>query len=169
MNGVERRSELVNLLMKTEEPISGTTLAKMMHVSRQVIVQDIAILRAENLDIISTTKGYVISKKKESIQRVFTVKHTTSQMQDELNLIVDCGGYIHDVIVEHPVYGKISADLKISSRQDVNEFMDRVRNSKTVPLKELTKDVHRHTVSAQSEAVLDIIEGRLRKENFLIE
>jgi len=169
MNGRERRECIIKMLNTADEAISGTALAKELKVSRQIIVQDIALLRAEDMEIMSTTKGYLIAKKYEKARRTFAVKHTTRQMEEELNLIVDCGGFILDVIVEHPVYGKISANLSIGSRQEVSAFIDRVNNSETVPLKELTKDVHRHTVEAQSEEVLNIIEEKLRQQGFLID
>ena len=46
--GEERREHIIQLLTQTKKPISGTELARQMKVSRQVIVQDIALLRASN-------------------------------------------------------------------------------------------------------------------------
>lgn len=169
MEGNERREKIIEILNTTKEPISGTALAKKLGVSRQVIVQDIALLRAVNKNILSTTKGYLLYyQEKEKVNRCFLVKHTTDQIEDELCTIVDNGGKILDVIVAHEIYGEIAADLIISTRQDVYDFVEKVKSKKTVPLKELTDGVHLHTVEADSEEVLDRIEEALKNKNYLI-
>lgn len=171
MDGEERRSRIVELLNTEREPLSGTALAKRLGVSRQVIVQDIALLRATNKNILSTNKGYIIYGKQDgnlSCKRVFAVKHTDAEMREELYLIVDAGAKVLDVIVEHEVYGQISADLFINSRRDVDEFMERIRSNTIKPLKELTRDIHFHTVEAESEEILDLVEEGLKKKQYLI-
>ena len=60
MEGKDRRERLIALLQQADTPISGTELAKQLGVSRQVIVQDVALLRAENCEILSTNKGYLL-------------------------------------------------------------------------------------------------------------
>lgn len=171
MDGEERRSRIVELLNTEREPLSGTALAKRLGVSRQVIVQDIALLRATNKNILSTNKGYIIYGKQDgnlSCKRVFAVKHTDAEMREELYLIVDAGAKVLDVIVEHEVYGQISADLFINSRRDVDEFMERIQSNTAKPLKELTRDIHFHTVEAESEEILDLVEEGLKKKQYLI-
>ena len=118
MNGEERREKLVELLKNTESPLSGTRLSRLLHVSRQVIVNDIALLRAANVDILSTNKGYLLSAPVSST-RVFKVCHATEDFEREMQTIIDAGGKIQDIIIEHPVYGKISAPLEIYSRNDI--------------------------------------------------
>ena len=59
-DGATRRIELMNRLKQENRPLSGAELAKEFGVSRQVIVQDIALLRATNRNILSTNKGYVL-------------------------------------------------------------------------------------------------------------
>lgn len=54
MEGEKRREQLIALLKQADIPVSGTDLAKRLGVSRQVIVQDIALLRAVNKNILST-------------------------------------------------------------------------------------------------------------------
>ena len=113
-DGATRRIELMNRLKQENRPLSGTELAKEFGVSRQVIVQDIALLRATNRNILSTNKGYVLYDPEHGqnlCRRIFAVNHTDAQMQEELYLMVDCGGYVCDVIVEHEIYGQLSADL----------------------------------------------------------
>ena len=126
---MERRKQIVKILEESKEPISGTILAKKLSVSRQIIVQDIALLRAENKNILSTNKGYLISNTSDEnnrIQRVICSCHTKEQIRDELYTIVDMGGRVRKVFVNHDIYGQISADLLIFSRKDADEFVHKV-------------------------------------------
>lgn len=170
MNGEDRRTKIIEILRSREEPVSGAELAKMLHVSRQVIVQDIALLRAVNRNIISTTKGYVLYVKEvQKVNRCFLVKHSDDEIEDELCTIVDNGGKVMDVIVMHDIYGEISTGLIIKNRQEVYDFVEKLKSHKTIPLKDLTGGVHLHTVEADSESVLDSIEKKLREKKYLIE
>ncbi len=170
MEGQERRILLLDILEKSGKPISGSQLAKKLSVSRQVIVQDVALLRAMNKNIISTTKGYLLYfPEQQKANRCFLIKHTTEEIEDELAMIVDLGGKILNVTVTHPIYGEISTDLMISSKQDVTIFVKQIKDNDTVPLKNLSQGVHFHTIEANSEEVLDNIEEGLRKKGYLIE
>lgn len=169
MEGQERRERIIEILKAAKEPISGTELARKLGVSRQVIVQDIALLRAVNKNILSTTKGYMLYyQEKQKVNRCFLVKHTTEQIEEELCTIVDNGGKVLDVIVSHEIYGEISANLIIANRQDVYDFVERVKTKKSVPLKELTDGVHLHTIEADSEETLDKIERALKVKGYLL-
>ncbi len=170
MTGEERRKKIIEILRSSDEPVSGTELAKMLNVSRQVIVQDIALLRAVNRNIFSTTKGYVLYYQEvQKVNRCFLVKHTDDEIEDELCTIVDNGGKVLDVIVMHDIYGEISTGLIIKNRQDVYDFVEQLKKHRTIPLKELTGGVHLHTVEADSEAILDSIERKLREKKYLVE
>lgn len=170
MTGEERRKRIIEILKTSDEPVSGAELAKRLNVSRQVIVQDIALLRAVNRNIISTTKGYVLYyQEMQKVNRCFLVKHTDEQIEDELCIIVDNGGKVMDVIVMHEIYGEISTGLIIKNRQDVYDFTAKLRAHKTVSLKDLTGGVHLHTVEADSEEILDSIEKKLKEKNYLVE
>lgn len=170
MDGNKRRQKLIQIIKDRQKPISGGELSQMLGVSRQVIVQDIALLRASDVDIISTTKGYMLYQTKEpKIQRVFCVNHSTEEIEDELCTIVDNGGKILDVHVIHEIYGQIVTDLIIRNRNDVYDFVQKVKDKKIVPLKELTAGNHHHTIEADSEETLDRIEEALRKKNYLKE
>lgn len=167
---MERRKQIVKILEESKEPISGTVLAKKLSVSRQIIVQDIALLRAENKNILSTNKGYLISNASDEInkiQRVICSYHTKEQIKDELYTIVDLGGKVRKVFVNHDIYGQISADLLIFSRKDVDEFVHKVEQSDMRPLNCLTDGVHYHLIEADSEAILDEIEEELRKKGII--
>lgn len=169
MTGNERREKLIQIIRDRTKPISGGELAKMLGVSRQVIVQDIALLRASDFDIISTTKGYMLYQTEDKkIKRVFMVKHSTKDIEDELCTIVDNGGKILDVHVIHEIYGQIVTELIIRNRSDVYDFVEKVRTKKIVPLKELTAGTHHHTIEADSEETLNRIEEALRRKNYLI-
>ena len=167
MDGETRRSKLVEIIGKSSKPISGAKLAEIFDISRQVIVQDIAILRAANYKILSTNKGYLIQGD-ESISRIIKVRHSDEEIAKELNLIVDLGGKVRDVFVKHKVYGMITVDLNIQSRLDVKELMENIESGKSAPLKTLTLDEHYHTIEADSEEILDLIEAELAAHNLLV-
>ncbi len=171
IEGEQRRAQITALLTGSAEPISGTELARKMHVSRQVIVQDIALLRAGNKNILSTNKGYIIfaaPDEKKAIRRTFKVRHTDEQIRDELNTFVDLGGRVLDVVVEHEIYGQINVDLILHSRADVNAFVTKLKQTGNRPLNELTHGVHFHTIEADREEVLDAIEAELSAKGYLM-
>lgn len=166
MCGEERRREIIRFISENKAPASGTALAGRYHVSRQVIVQDIALLRAEGYEILSTNRGYFLNSPKE-VSRIFYVQHDDSRILEELNLIVDCGGNVQDVFVRHEVYGELKAALAVDSRKKAAAFLDNIQKGKCSPLNSITSGYHYHTVSAESEEVLDSIEEELREHHFL--
>lgn len=168
MTGQDRREGIIGQMQKSEAPLSGTKLASMYHVSRQVIVQDIALIRASGYDIISTNRGYILNTVK-SARRVYKVQHTDEQLEDELCAIVDLGGFVKNVMVNHRVYGRIEVELNVGSRRRAAEFMDDIRKGKSSPLKNITSNYHYHTVTADKEETLDLIEDMLREKGYLVE
>lgn len=168
MTGSDRRQEILKNIKESDRPVSGSKLAKDYDVSRQVIVQDIALLRATGYDIISTNRGYVLEGQ-TCAERVFKVRHTDEQLETELCTIVDLGGQVKNVMVNHKVYGHIEAELGITSRRKVKEFLEDIESGKSTPLKNITSDYHYHTVTADSEETLGLIEDELRKLGFLVE
>ena len=168
MTGSDRRQEILKNIKESDRPVSGSKLAKDYEVSRQVIVQDIALLRASGYDIISTNRGYVLEGQM-CAERVFKVRHTDAQLETELCTIIDLGGQVKNVMVNHKVYGHIEAELGITSRRKVKEFLADIKSGKSTPLKNITSDYHYHTVTADSEETLDLIEDELRKLGFLVE
>ena len=170
MTGEERRTQILQMLKDQTSPLSGTALADAFHVSRQVIVQDIALMRAENHRILSTNRGYLYHRTDRAgllPKRVVSVRHTTEQVLEEFTTILELGGKILDVVVEHELYGQIRVDLMIESQQDAQEFYEKLMQSKDEPLKILTGDCHYHTIAAPSEKLLDLIEQALQKDGFL--
>ena len=168
MNGTQRRQKIVELLMVADEPLSGSALAKKLGVSRQIIVQDMALLRSQGeLEIMSTYQGYIIPKNKTACSRVFKVRHTPEQTESELQEIVDLGGRIEDVFVYHRVYGVVRGELHIRSRKDVAAFISRLREGSSTLLMEVTDAYHYHTVFADDTETLDEIQHRLSELGFL--
>ena len=167
MTGTERRTKIVELIQNSEKPLSGTALAKQCDVSRQVIVQDIALIRASGYDIISTNRGYIIQEPLVR-ERIFKVNHTDEQLEEELYSIIDLGGTVVNVMVNHRVYGHMEEVLRINSRRKVEAFMEDIRSGKSSPLKNITSNYHYHKVAADSEETLDLIEEALRQKHFLV-
>ena len=163
----KRRKELIALLLSSSEPISGGALAEHFGKSRQIIVQDIAILKGQGYDIIPTHYGYVIHGS-PLVEKVFKVKHDTEDTEAELNCIVKNGGTVVDVFVWHKVYGKISATLNIFSEMHVRQFLEGVRTGKSSELMGITGGYHYHTVRADSQEIIDKIEAALKEGGFLV-
>lgn len=168
MSGEERRKEILKYIGKSPVPVSGTKLAEYFHVSRQVIVQDIALLRAEGTEIFSTNRGY-ICKMPSLVSKVYYVHHDDSRIREEMNLIVDNGGRIENVFVHHEVYGELRAELAVDSRKKVEDFIREIKSGKSSPLNTITSGYHYHTVTAESEEILAAIEEELKEKGFLVQ
>lgn len=172
MLGEDRRHELLHILKTKSEPITGTDLAKHANVSRQVIVNDMNLLKARNEPIVATSQGYVYLKredKSEVFERKIVCLHTAEQAEDEMLTIVDCGVTLKNVIIDHPVYGEITASMMLSNRHDVKSFLQRVNDTKANYLSVLTDGTHLHEISASSIELLDRTEQMLREKGYLVE
>lgn len=166
MSGEERREKILKILSAGKNPVAGVALAKELNVSRQVIVQDIALIRANGIDIVSTNRGYLINESMEC-QRVFKVIHSDEEVEEELALMVDHGGKVKDVFVYHKVYGVLKAEMNIKSRVDIKRYMNDIGSGKSNLLKNVTSGYHYHTVIAENEEVLDDIQKELNQRGFL--
>ena len=168
LTGVQRREKILDMIRSSKKPLSGSALGKATGVSRQVVVQDIALLRTEGIPIVATARGYVLYSS-GSVSRLIKVCHTEEQTEEELNLIVDLGGQVEDVMVNHRAYGKISAPLNIKSRRDVQTLKQQLSSGKSTLLMNITSGYHFHRVSAETEEILDEIEAQLKQKGFLAE
>lgn len=168
MTGAERRNDMLSRIKSSAVPVSGKEMAQIYEVSRQVIVQDVALLRAAGNDIISTNRGYILHAVPVA-SRVFKVSHTDEELEEELCSIVDLGGKIVNVMIRHRVYGEMEAELQINSRRKVMEFLEDLKSGKSSPLKNITANYHYHKVEAENEETLDLIEKMLREKRFLVE
>lgn len=169
MSGEQRRAQIIKELTCSSEPVSATRLANRFGVTRQIIVSDIALLRASGKQIRSEHKGYTIDRLKPSdcIRKV-VCRHTKAQVSDEFYAVVDNGGKVLDVEVEHSIYGLISAELNIASRYDADDFVERISVESTAQLSDLTGGVHIHTLSANDEAALERIVNKLSELGILV-
>lgn len=168
MTAKERRSKIKDIILATSKPISATALANLMGVSRQVIVGDVAIMRASGEDIIATARGYLPAADSAGIKRVIACNHSCADTQKELYIMVDAGCTVVDVVVEHPVYGQIAGQLGLASRLDVDQFMDRISDPGAQPLSTLTEGIHLHTVTCPDTRCLDHLLSELSKAGILI-
>ncbi|HBM80934.1 MAG: transcription repressor NadR [Clostridiales bacterium] len=171
MKGKERRQQIIELLNTHGRPVNGTYLSQKLMVSRQVIVQDIAILRAKGTNIIATPRGYIIPDYPESryLKRIIACIHDNEGIEDELNTIISCGGRVIDVMVEHPLYGELRGMLMLFSKNDVDDYINKLRASNGKPLLVLTGGVHLHTIEADSIKKLDMIEDKLREKGYFLD
>ena len=166
MKANERRKAIVNLLLSEQEALSGSALSERFGVSRQIIVQDITVLKGMGYDIISTHNGYIMQKSPLK-ERVLKLHHTTERTEDELSLIVGLGGTVVDVFVWHKVYGKMEAKLNIFSDLHVKQFIEGVRTGKSSELMNITGGYHYHTIRADSKEILDRIENVLKERGYI--
>lgn len=151
MEAASRRQAILNRLRTADRPVSASALAAGLNVSRQIIVGDIALLRAGGAEISATPRGYVLPRATDGITRTIACRHTLAQTGQELDILVDNGCTVLDVIVEHPVYGQLTGQLQISSRYDVEQFLARIRDSDAAPLSMLTGGLHLHTLCCPNE------------------
>ena len=168
MKANQRRSEILSLIGNSQNPVPANLLSEKYSVSRQVIVQDIAILRAQGYGVISTNRGYVLGSG-VGAERVFKCRHTLQELVSESEIIISNGGKVEDITVNHRVYGKISARLELTTPRHAEELYRSLVSGASKPLMSVTDGYHYHTVSAESEECLDKIEQELRRAGYLIE
>jgi len=168
MTGSERRDQIRALLSSSEVAISATTLAKKFTVSRQTIVGDISLLRANGLSIIATLHGYELDQGNQQTA-IVVCRHFPNEAEDEMKKIIDAGGIIKDVEIEHPLYGRLRGELEIRSIGDINLFIGRLRKQQGHLLSELTDGIHTHTIAYQSPEQLQKIRQALRSSGYLYE
>lgn len=145
----EERRKIISQTLTADQPISATALAGKFSVSRQIIVGDIALLRAAGLDIVATPRGYKLGESSGLVRTVATVHTGIEELEKELLVMVDNGCTVMDVVVEHPLYGEITGQLSLASRYDVQQFVDKVKEAST--LSSLTGGVHLHNLRCPSE------------------
>jgi len=166
MEGDKRRDRIIEILTHEKKPLSGSALAGMLFVSRQIIVGDIALLRAQGVDIISTNSGYIINETERSV--VVKVSHKGEDAFDEMCTIIDEGAKISDIYIEHSVYGKVCVPYKITSRADAKRITEKMLVSNEKSLQELTKGVHYHTITAPNEIILIRVERALKEKGYIV-
>ncbi|MDQ0254177.1 transcriptional regulator of NAD metabolism [Evansella vedderi] len=169
--GEERRYKILSLLKERKKPQTGSALAEELNVSRQVIVQDISLLKAKNIPIMATSQGYILSEGDEKtlpFSRIIACYHPPERTEEELNIIVDHGVTVKDVKIEHPVYGDLTSSIMVSNRKEVKQFLVRIKETKASYLSELTDGIHLHTLEAKSEEDIDDAVKALGDAGFLL-
>ena len=151
MDAAARRAAILSRLEQTDHPVSAAALAREFAVSRQIIVGDVALLRAGGADIAATPRGYVLPRDSAALLRTVACVHDREGMARELEIMVDHGCQVVDVVVEHPIYGQLTGQLHLASRYDVGEFIRSVSESSAKPLADLTGGIHLHTLRCSSE------------------
>ena len=169
MDAQERRQAVARRLEEARDPVSAAALAREFSVSRQIIVGDVALLRAGGMDIAATPRGYVLPEQPAGLVRTLACRHNGEQMEAELNAIVDQGCTVIDVIVDHPIYGQLTGPLQLSSRYDVGQFVARCRKESAAPLYLLTEGIHLHTVSCPDEDAFRRVRTALKAQGVLLE
>ena len=169
MEASARRKSISAALAAADAPVSASALAARFSVSRQVIVGDIALLRAAGADISATPRGYVLSRKAPGGTRTVAGRHTLDGTEQELLIMVDNGCTVLDVVVEHAVYGQLTGQLQLSSRYDVAQFMERLTQEGATPLSALTGGIHLHTLRCPDEDAYRRTCAALREAGFLLE
>ena len=164
-----RREKILRTLSEATYPLSGSALGRACDVSRQVVVQDVALLRTQGWPIESTNRGYVLEREATRPSRLFKCHHTVDQTAEELYTIVDLGGHVRDVFVNHRVYGRLSCELGIASRRDVATYVDQIETGKSSPLMLITSGYHFHHVTADAPEALDEIGRALGEKGLLAE
>ena len=168
MSSIKRREEIIKMLIESNKAIKGTELASLFGVTRQIIVKDIAILRAEGNTIIATPDGYIYNKNTNKVKSIIAVNHNQNEIIDELKIVVKYGGIIEDVIIEHPLYGEIRGNLMIKNLNDLNKFEIKLENKSIKPLSDLTDGIHLHTIVAEDEENIELIKRELREKGLLL-
>lgn len=174
MNTEMRRKEILNMLRNAQQPLSATSIANEFHVSRQIVVGDVALLRASGHQIDSTPRGYLLNSDVGSSAPfpyvgIVACNHSSEQVAQELYTIVDFGGCAIDVTIEHPIYGQLSGALDVRSRYDTDVFVEKVNQQSSQPLSVLTSGIHLHRIGCRDEATFLRIKKALREQGFLLE
>lgn len=170
MNTQNRREKILKKLSISTTANSASSLAKEFSVSRQIIVGDIAILRAEGHNIIATPKGYVMDEDVASFDYIGIIpcKHSHEQLKEELYTIVDFGATVIDVTIEHKIYGQISGQLNISSRFDADLFCNAISDDSNKPLSSISGGIHIHRIGCKNEEIFNHIKNELKNKGILL-
>jgi len=170
MDGNLRRSKVLTMIKGSDRAVSASFLAREFGVSRQVIVGDVALLRAEGKEIIATARGYIVQNvvTKNLYARKIACCHTSEQTINELYLLVDLGVRVDDVVIEHEVYGELTGYLGIESRADADLFVKKLATSQSRLLSELTMGIHLHTVSCRNKKHFDEVMDAMKEAGYLV-
>ncbi|MCL3777840.1 MULTISPECIES: transcription repressor NadR [unclassified Actinomyces] len=159
MEAARRRERVLDRLSAATTPVPAATLGSELGVSRQIVVGDVALLRAAGQAIRATNRGYVLARPTTRARRSFHVQHGPELVEAELDAVIDAGGTLLDLSIPHAAYGQVTVDLLIRNHEDIAQLLEQLRTSP--PLSQLTNGDHFHTVEADDEATLDAVREAL--------
>jgi len=171
MSSTKRQQLIIDKLKKTNIPITGSEFAKMANVSRQSIVQDISLLKAKNIPILSTSQGYILNHSignEKNYHAVIICNHSRDRIEEELNILVNHGVTVKDIMIKHAVYGELTASVMVNNRSEVERFMKRIKDADAVSLSSLTDGIHYHTIAADSKEKIEAACKELKKAGILV-
>ena len=168
MDAAKRRENIRRDIREAGQPLSASALAARYGVSRQIVVGDIALLRASGEDILATPRGYLYGEGSHSVRTRIACRHDAKGMKKELHILVDEGCTVLDVSVEHPIYGELTGSLMLKSRHDVAEFMKKCESVQAMPLAMLTEGIHLHTIEAEDQEAIDRAKARLEEAGIML-
>ena len=168
MNAAQRRECILTRLSGAQNPVSASALAAELGVSRQIVVGDVALLRAGGAQIDATPRGYQLHPAEKGYTGILACVHRTEdEMRRELYTVVDQGGIVVDVAVENPLYGELRGNLNLASRYDVDHFIQQAADTPECLLSRMTGGVHLHTLSCPTPEAFRRIEAALDAKGLL--
>lgn len=157
------------MLRSSPEPITGSTFSDQLGVSRQAIVNDIAILRAAGEQITGSPRGYRMADDPPGVRALIRCDHPPDRGREEFEILLDRGITVLDVGVEHSVLGEVRAPILIETRADIDRCSETITEAGEMPLSAITRGVHSHMVRAPNRDALDAAMRELRERGILIE
>ena len=168
MNAAQRRETILERLSRAETPVSASALAAQLGVSRQIVVGDVALLRAGGAQIDATPRGYQLHPAEKGYPGILACVHRTeNEMRTELYTVVDQGGVVMDVAVENSLYGELRGNLNLASRYDVDNFIQQAKNAPESLLSRMTGGVHLHTLHCPDAESFQRIKKALDEKGLL--
>ena len=168
MNAAQRRKAILERLTEADAPLSASVLAGELGVSRQIVVGDVALLRASGTQIDATPRGYQLHPAEKGYTAILACVHSTEdEMRTELYTVVDQGGIVVDVAVENSLYGELRGNLNLASRYDVDTFLVQARSAPESLLSRMTGGVHLHTLRCPDRASFERIRAELDRQGLL--
>ena len=168
MNAAQRRESILEKLSAAKTPVSASALAGQLGVSRQIVVGDVALLRAGGAQIDATPRGYQLHPAEKGFTGILACVHSTEdEMRTELYTVVDQGGVVVDVTVENSLYGELCGNLNIASRYDVDNFIRQAKDTPECLLSRMTGGVHLHTLHCPDAGTFQRIKKALDEKGIL--
>lgn len=146
--------------------MTGSKLSSLLGVSRQAIVNDIAILRASGEAVVGGPHGYRLGRV-SGLLEIIHCNHPPERGREELEILLDRGIAVLDVGVNHSVFGEVRASVVVETRADIERHAAAIAEAGEAPLSVITGGRHSHTVRAPNQDALDAAKRELRERGIL--